>query len=119
VKFGTLLEAKRISVSTALAAPDLLSPVAASKRLSATLPTIGFVLDAYPTPGINIFPEASGISAGNRGHALDAEAGLRPALGTRLLLSAGSRYFDLQVNDDPDFAKLKNSGPFVGGVLRL
>ena len=122
VRFGTLLEAKRISVDAALSAPDIVEfapPIAESKRLSATLPTIGFVFDAYPSQTLNIFAEASGISGGSRGHALDGEAGVKLALGRHLLLTAGYRYLDIEVNDDPDFAKLKNTGPFVGGALRF
>jgi hypothetical protein len=119
VRFGTLLEAKRISVDSSLSTPELVPPVSAAKKISATLPTVGFVLDAYPARAVDIFAEASGIRGGSRGHALDGEAGVKLALGSHVLLSAGYRYFDLEVRDDPDFAKLKNAGPFVGGALRF
>jgi hypothetical protein len=119
VRFGTLLEAKRLSVDAGLSAPALVPPVAEKKSISQTLPTIGLVFDAYPSRALNLFAEVSGISAGNRGHALDGEAGVKVALATHLFLSAGYRYFDVEVNDDPDFAKFKNSGLFVGGALRF
>ncbi len=119
VRFGTLLEAKRISVDASLAAPELVPPVAERKKISRTLPTVGLALDINPTRTFNVFAELSGISGGSRGHALDGEAGVKVGLGSHLFLSAGYRYFDLEVNDDPDFAKLKDSGPFVGGALRF
>lgn len=119
VKFGTLLEAKTISVDAGLSAPELAPPVAERKSFSATVPTVGLVLDINPSRMLNIFAEASGMSLGGKGHAWDGEAGLKLVLGSHLVVSGGYRYFDLQVNDKPDFAKLKNTGPFVGVGLRL
>jgi hypothetical protein len=119
VKFGTLLEAKRISADAGLSAPELAPPVAERKSFSATVPTVGLVLDINPSRMLNIFAEASGMSLGDKGHAWDGEAGLKLVLGSHLVVSGGYRYFDLQVNDKPDFATLKNSGPFVGAGLRL
>lgn len=119
VKFGTLLEAKKISVDAGLSAPELAPPVAERKSFSATVPTVGLVLDINPSPMLNIFAEVSGMSLGDKGHAWDGEAGLKLILGSHLVVTGGYRYFDLQVNDKPDFATLKNSGPFVGAGLRL
>ena len=119
VKFGTLLEAKTISVDAGLSAPELAPPVAEKKSFSATVPTVGLVLDINPSRMLNIFAEVSGMSLGDKGHAWDGEAGLKLVLGSHLLVSGGYRYFDLRVNDKPDFATLKNSGPFVGAGLRL
>jgi hypothetical protein len=123
VKFGTLLEAKKISVDAALSAPEFAPefapPVEEKKSFSATVPTVGLVLDINPSRMLNIFAEVSGMSLGDKGHAWDGEAGLKLVLGSHLVVSGGYRYFDLQVNDKPDFATLKNSGPFVGAGLRL
>jgi hypothetical protein len=119
VKFGTLLEAKRISVDAGLSAPQLTPPVNERKSFSQTVPTVGLVLDLNPSPAVNIFAEVSGISAGSRGHALDGEAGVKLILGRHLTLGGGYRYFNLEVKDDPDFAKLRNAGPFVGASLRF
>ena len=119
VKFGTLLEAKKISVDAGLSAPELAPPVAERKSFSATVPTVGLVLDINPSRMLNIFAEVSGMSLGNKGHAWDGEAGLKLVLGSHLVASGGYRYFDLEVDDKPDFAKLKNSGPFLGAGLRF
>jgi hypothetical protein len=85
--------------------------------LSATVRVTG---GSGEIPGeLDVCAEASGISAGSRGHARDAEAGLRLTLGTRSLPSAGYRDLDVEMNDDPDCARLKNAGPFLGAGLRL
>ena len=119
VSFGTLLEAKKISVDAGLSAPELAPPVDEKKSFSATVPSIGLVLDINPSRALNIFAEASGMSWGDRGHAVDGEAGLKLVLGSHLVVTGGYRYFDLEVKDKPDFAKLKNSGPFLGAGLRF
>jgi len=119
VSFGTLLEAKSIAVDAALSAPEVAPPVNEKKKFSATVPTVGLVLDINPSRALNIFAEASGMSWGDRGHAVDGEAGLKLVLGSHLVLTGGYRYFDLEVKDEPDFAQLKNSGPFVGAALRF
>jgi hypothetical protein len=119
VKFGTLLEAKRISVDAELSAPALTPPVAERKSFSQTVPTVGVVLDVNPSPTVNIYAEVSGISAGSRGHALDGEAGVKLILGRHFTFGGGYRYFDLEVKDDPDFAKLRNAGPFASASLRF
>jgi hypothetical protein len=119
VKIGTLVEAKRISVDAQLSAPELTPPATERKSFSQTVPTIGLVLDANPSPAVNIYAEVSGISAGSRGHALDGEAGVKLIVGRHLTLGGGYRYFDLEVKDDPDFAKLQNAGPFASASLRF
>ncbi|HVN75362.1 MAG TPA: hypothetical protein VMT19_03525 [Thermoanaerobaculaceae bacterium] len=119
VRFGTLLEAKTFSIDASLAAPRLTPPVAEAKKLTATLPSAGLVLELNPVPMVNVFAEASGISAGSRGHALDAEVGVKIKPAPVVAVVGGYRYFDLEARDDPDFATIKNSGPYVGVALRF
>jgi hypothetical protein len=119
VHFGTLVEAKSLSFDTSLAAPNLSPPVAARKEFSGTLPSLGLALDIDPIPTIKIFAELSGVSAGKYGQGWDGEAGVKLSLAPVLSIGAGYRYLDLEAKDDPDFAKLKNTGPFVGATLRL
>ncbi len=119
VKFGTLLEAKYAAVDTSLEAPNLTPPVLEKKKLSGALPTVGLVLDLNPAQSVNFSAEASGASLGDRGHVIDGEATLKLILPSGIILDAGYRYFDLDVRDDPDFAKLKLSGPFLGAGIRF
>ncbi|HUK13775.1 MAG TPA: hypothetical protein VLW17_10795 [Thermoanaerobaculaceae bacterium] len=119
VKFGTVVEAKTVDVDAALAAPALAPPVDERKKFTATLPSLGLALDIDPTPRVNVYAEATGISAGKHGYLVDAEGGLklRPLPGFSLLV--GYRYLDIDAKDDPDFAKLREAGPFVGASLKL
>jgi len=119
VHFGTIVEAKSLSIDASLAAPALSPPIAEHKKFDATLPSLGLALDVDPIPTVKIFAELSGISAGKYGHGWDGEAGLKLSLAPGLSLTGGYRYFDLEAKDDPDFAKLKNAGPFVGACIRL
>jgi len=119
VQFGSLLEAKTITTDASVAAPELAPPIAEKKRFSGTMPSVGLVLDVRPSRTVNLCFEASGISAGTYGHGIDAEASIRLLPVANLAISAGYRYFDLEAKDDPDFAKIKNTGPYAGLALRF
>jgi hypothetical protein len=119
VHFGTIVEAKSLNLDTSLAAPNLNPPVVEHKKFTGTLPSLGLALDIDPIPTIKIFAELSGVAAGKYGQGWDGEAGVKLLPGPGFSISAGYRYCDLEAKDDPDFAKLKNVGPFVGASLRL
>jgi len=119
VRFGSLLEAKQITVDAAVAAPELAPPVAERRRFSGTIPSVGLVLEVRPLPILTLAAEASGISAGTYGHGVDAEASVRLEPAPLLVLSAGYRYFDLEAKDSPDFAKIRNTGPYAALALRF
>jgi hypothetical protein len=119
VQFGSLLEAKRISTDASVAAPELASPIHEKKSFAATLPSVGMVLDIKPSHAVDVYLEASGVSAGTYGRGVDAEAGVKLLPVPSVSMSAGYRYFDLEAKDNPDFAKIKNTGPYVGLALRF
>jgi hypothetical protein len=119
IKLGTLVEAKSMRFDGALTAPGLVPAVTAEKTFSVTLPSVGLALDVDPIPLVDVFAEASGVTAGKYGHGWDGEAGLKLFPMPGLAVSAGYRVLDLEARDDPDFAKLKDTGPFVGVSLRL
>jgi len=118
-KLGTLLEAKGFWVDMSLEAPNLVPPIKESKKLAAALPTIGVALDINPHKIVNIFVEVSGLPAGKYGYFLDGEAGAKIIPIKNLSIVGGYRIFDIKANDDPNYAKLKISGPFVGATLRF
>jgi hypothetical protein len=119
VKFGTLLEAKGFLVDISLDAPNLIPPVKESEEFVGGLPTVGFALDINPHKIVNIFAEVSGMYAGEYGYFLDGEAGVKIIPIKNLSVLGGYRIFYLKAEDDPDFAKLQISGPFVGATLRF
>jgi hypothetical protein len=117
VKFGTLLEAKGFWIDASLKAT--LPPIEESEDLAAGLPTIGVALDINPHKIVNVFAEISGISAGKYGYFFDTEAGVKIIPIKNLSVIGGYRIFDIKAKDDPDYAKVKISGPFVGATLRF
>ena len=114
VQVGSLLEAKTISADASVSAPDLIPPALNATKFSSTLPSVGLMLDVRPSHTVDIYVEASGVSAGTYGRGVDAEAGLKLAPVRNVSISGGYRYFDLEAKDTPDFAKIKNAGPYVG-----
>ena len=119
VKFGTLLEAKGILVDISLDAPNLPTPIKESEKFVGGLPTVGAALDINPHKVVNVFAEVSGIYAGKYGYFLDGEAGVKIIPIKNVSVVAGYRILDFKAEDDPDFAKLKISGPFLGATLRF
>jgi hypothetical protein len=65
VKVGTLLEGKGFWGKVSLEAPDLSTPIKESKNFLFGLPTLGVALDVNPHRVVNIFVEASGLTAGS------------------------------------------------------
>lgn len=119
VKFGTLLEAKGFWVDTSLEAPNMFPPVKESEKFAIGLPTIGFALDINPHKVVNVFAEISGLPAGKYGYFLDGEAGVKVIPLKNLSIIGGYRIFDIKAKDEPDYARLKISGPFIGATLRF
>ncbi len=118
-KLGTLLEAKGLWIDASLEAPYLVPPVKESQKYAAGLPTVGVALDINPHKIVNIFAEVSGLPAGKYGYFFDGEAGVKIIPIKNLSIVGGYRIIDIKANDDPDYAKLKISGPFVGATLRF
>jgi hypothetical protein len=119
VKFGTLLEAKGFSVDASLDAPNQIPPIKESEEFVGGLPTIGGALDINPHRIVNVFAEVSGIYAGKYGYFLDGEAGVKVIPIKNLSVLGGYRILSFKAEDEPDFAKLRISGPFVGATLRF
>lgn len=118
VKFGPLLEAKGFLLDMSLEAPNLIPPVEESEKFVGALPTVGAVLDINPHKVANVFAEVSGIYAGKYGHFFDGEAGVKIIPIKYLTVVGGWRLLDFKIEDAPDFAELRLSGPFVGATLR-
>jgi hypothetical protein len=117
IKLGPMFEIKGLSADAALNAPQL--GLSASETFTGAFPTFGGGLDINPHKKINIFAEISGISLGNYGHFFDAEAGIKLIPIKNFTIAAGYRLFDLKIEDDPDYAKIKIKGPFLSGSFRF
>jgi hypothetical protein len=118
-KLGTLIEAKGFWTEATLEAPDLATPIKEKEKFAFVLPTIGAALDFNPHKMLNIFAEGSGLYAGNYGYMYDVEAGVKFIPIKILSIKGGYRLLEFKAKDDPDFAKVRVHGPFVGVTVRF
>lgn len=118
-RFGSLVEVKGVWGDFSLAAPDQDPPIRVSRKFGAVLPTIGFAMDFSPLLFLSFYAEASGLPAFIYGYMWEAEAGVKYIPFPNFTVSGGYRIFDLEARDDPDYARVKMSGPFVGLSLRF
>jgi hypothetical protein len=119
VKFGTLLEGKGYWGKATIEAPDLVTPVKESEKFIFGLPTLGVALDLRPHKRLNIFGEASGMTAGRYGYTYDAEAGIQFIPIRILSLIGGYRIMEFKGESDDDYAKVRVHGPFIGATIRF
>ena len=79
------------------------------------------VLDVTPPPlpMLHVFAEVSGLPAGDLGHIVDAEVGVRYIPIRFFTVSAGYRIFDIGIGRNDDVAQLTLRGPFVGMSFRF
>jgi hypothetical protein len=117
VRVGPLIHANGFLLSGRLQAPVF--GFDANEDFSAGLPTVGLALDVRPHRMLELFGEASGMSAGGYGYFVSSEAGARFLPVRRTYVTAGYRTFNLHIDHTPDFARLRLRGPFVGLGFRL
>jgi hypothetical protein len=116
-RLGPLLEVKGLVIDTTVRSPG--TGLRESALLPMAFPTVGAMLSVTPIAALDIFAEVSGMTFGSLGHVIDAEAGVRFIPIRFFTLSAGYRVFDVRIEHDDDFAKLKLAGPFVGASFRF
>ncbi len=81
--------------------------------------SIGATLNIEPIKKINLFAEISGLPAGDFGYFFDAEAGAKIIPIKYFSLSIGYRIFDIKAEADPNYIRMKITGPFFSGTLRF
>jgi hypothetical protein len=119
IKLGTLLEGKGFWTKTTLEASNLVPALREKEKFVFPLPTIGAALDINPHEMLNIFAEGSGLPAGKYGYMYDVEAGIKLIPIKILSIMGGYRLLEFKAKDDPDFAKVRVHGPFVGVTVRF
>ena len=119
LRVGPVLEAKAFVAGATLEAPATAPPLRETERFAIVIPTAGLALDLSPHPRVDLFAEVSGLTVGDPGRVVDAEAGVRIGLVTFLTLTGGYRFFEVRGEEDRSFARLRLSGPFVGVNFRF
>ncbi len=94
-----------------------------NQRDTSTLvvPTVGVAVNVKPFSVINVFGEVTGlyIDQGEYGYTYDAEAGIRIIPFEHVNIIGGYRVLKINLEDAPDFAKLRLEGPFISVVVRF
>lgn len=116
-RLGPLIEANGFLMRAKLAAPVV--GVAQSEELSAGLPTAGLAMDIQPRSWVDFYGQVSGMKAGSYGYFVESDSGVKVFPWRHLVVTAGYRTFNLHVESEPDFARLRLRGPFVGAGFRF
>lgn len=129
LKAGTILEAKGVAGKATLDAPGL--GIKESSDFIGGLPTVGLSLALDPfknnapyvsdtiISNLSLYAEAAGMSAGEYGYFVDAEAGVRWTPVKYVCVSGGYRAVSLKAEDDPDYARFELKGPFAAASIRF
>ena len=121
LKFGGLFELKGFVAEASLRTRGLTPEIKESGTFPLVVPTLGLALDVTPPalPMLHVFGEVSGLPAGDLGHIVDAEAGVRYVPVRFFTVSAGYRVFEVGIGKNEDIARLTLRGPFVGVSFRF
>lgn len=129
LKAGTILEAKGVAGKVTLDAP--VAGIKESTDFIAGLPTVGACIAVNPFKNnapyvsdtilsdLSFYAEAAGMSAGEYGYFVDAEAGVRWTPIKYVSVSGGYRVVSLKAEDDPDYARFELKGPFAAATIRF
>ncbi|MBI2160881.1 MAG: hypothetical protein HYU25_11005 [Candidatus Rokubacteria bacterium] len=119
LKVGPVVEAKAFVVEATLRAPATTPPLRETETHAVVIPSAGLALDLSPHKVVDLFAEVSGLTLGDVGHVVDAEAGVRITLIKFLTITGGYRFFEVRGEEGSSFARLRLSGPFVGATFRF
>jgi hypothetical protein len=101
-KIGPMLDLKAVVVDATIRSPG--TGLRESSLLPMVFPTVGVMMNVTPVRFLDLFAEVPGMSFGDFGHVVDAEAGVRFVPIRFLTISAGYRLFDARVSPGDDFA---------------
>jgi hypothetical protein len=118
-RIGPMTELNGFLMRGSLAAPNLTTPFEQVEDLKVGIPTVGLAMDIQPHPSIDIYGQVSGMKAGDYGHFVNSDSGVKLRAWKHLVLTGGYRTFNLNVNTSQDFAHLRLRGPFVGAGFRF
>lgn len=116
--FGPMLEIAGLRFEGQLDAPENNPPFRESGTFQAAVPAPGLALDLRPTGRVRFFARAATLQV-NQGSYESAEAGF--ILGPYGPVAVGGGYRTLRVKyeDEPDWARLHLSGPYLNLAFRF
>lgn len=114
--FGVMLGAQLLDVDTVIVAPE--ERLQETKTLTKPIPVAGVTLRLY-IRRLSLEGEISGIPAGGKGHALEAQAAARLHLSDRLAGTVGYRYVEIKGETAPELLDTHLGGLTFGVELSL
>lgn len=118
-KLGPVLAGQGFLFRGRLRAPDLQPAVDQEEELMGGLPTVGLAMDINPHRRVNLFADVSGIKLGKYGYFVTSDAGVKIMPARVGFFTVGYRNFNLDLKNEPDFARVILRGVFVGGGARF
>jgi hypothetical protein len=118
-RIGPMLQTDGFLMRGSLAAPNVGAGFQQQATLNAGLPTIGLAMSIQPYRAVEIHAQVSGMEAGSYGYFVGSDSGVTFRAWKHLLLTAGYRTLNLQVEVSPVFARMRLRGPFVGAGVRF
>jgi hypothetical protein len=118
-RLGSLAEVNGFLLKGSLAAPNLTTPLERTEELKVGIPTVGAAMSIQPHRAVEIYAQVAGLKVGDYGSFIGSDSGVKVRSWRYLLLTAGYRTFNLNVDVSNDFAHLRLRGPFVGAGLRF
>lgn len=118
-KLGPVLAGQGFLFRGRLQAPDLKPALDQQEELMAGLPTVGVAMDINPHRRVNLFADVSGIKLGKYGYFVTSDAGIKIMPARVGFFTVGYRNFNLDLKNEPDFARVILKGVFVGGGARF
>lgn len=113
-RFGPLLEARGFRGDIALNAPEAPIPLGVTERYEAAFGSVGLIAELELSDRIELFGEATEAVTGDEGDVTETQYGIRVKVLPKLMVVAGSRNLDIDIQDAGDRFVFELDGVFFG-----
>lgn len=118
-RFGPILEARGFRGDIALAAPNAPIALSATEEYEAAFGSVGLIGEFEISKRIELFGEATESVTGDEGDVKETEYGIRVLVLPKLMVVAGSRTLEIDIQDAGDTFNFELDGIFFGAHLRF
>lgn len=113
-RIGPMIEAKGFQGDASVSVDNPVVPLVRTTDFETGLPSAGLMLDIEPSERVHVFAEASVLVDTSEGDLMDAEAGVRFYVTPTLMLTAGYRLIEIDVQDRADLLAIDIDSVFFG-----
>lgn len=118
IHFGPMVDLGVVNTSVKLTGTTNSGTRTAEGSINKFAATVGYDLEANPTPKLNLFHNLGGI-AFQGDHLFHTEGGVKFFASHHFGVVGGYRYSRYAFEDNINFIKIRQHGPFFGGVARF